>query len=116
MYEPHVTLLATVVAPPRHIVTESGVPLLTMRLASTPRWYDRSQGQWRDGETLVLNVTCWRTLADNVAASIRTGMPVVVSGRLRMRAWADQSGARRSALEVEAFSVGPDLSRGVATF
>jgi single-strand DNA-binding protein len=60
-------------------------------------------------------VSCWRTLADHVVASVHKGDPVVVAGRLRVREWTD--GDRQGThVDIEARSVGHDLSHGVTRF
>ena len=83
------------------------------RLACTPRI--RSKGEWGDGNTTWIDVSCFRGLADHVAASVRKGDPVVVIGRLRTNVW-DQDGQSRSRLVVEAETIGHDLNRGTAVF
>jgi single-strand DNA-binding protein len=66
-------------------------------------------GQWEDGDTSFYDVTCWGTLAENVAESITKGTRVVVSGRLQQRSWEDKEGNKRSKVEVVADAIGPDL-------
>lgn len=86
----------------------------SFRLACTPRL--RRNGEWCDGDTTWITVTCYRTLADNVASSVTKGDPVLVSGRLRTNTWVDAEGQRQERLLLEASSVGHDLSRGTASF
>ena len=62
-----------------------------------------------------MTVICWRKLADNVALCIRKGDPVVVKGRLSVRPY-EKDGVPRIVVEVDATSVGHDLSRGAAHF
>jgi single-strand DNA-binding protein len=114
MAEAHATIAGTVGTAPKLIPTRTGVDLASFRLASTPRWYDRNAQQWKDGETLWIGVSCWRALARNVNDSLRTGDGVVVSGKLVQRTFTDKSAQERSVIELEAASVGPDLTRGTA--
>jgi single-strand DNA-binding protein len=51
-----------------------------------------------------------------VAASVTVGDPVVVAGRLYTRDWTDSEGNLRTTYEMEAVSVGHDLSRGRGRF
>jgi single-strand DNA-binding protein len=67
-----------------------------------------------DGESLYLSVSCWRRLAEN-AASLVKGDPVIVRGKLRTREWTTEQGERRSVVELEANSIGPDLARCAVT-
>ncbi|MHB2024497.1 MAG: single-stranded DNA-binding protein [Mycobacteriales bacterium] len=106
-----VTVCGNVVADPIRRVTPSGLAVAGLRLASTPRRFDRVSGQWKDAPTLFINVTCWRSLADNVAQSLHKGDPVIVYGRLVFREWKDKEEQARHGYEIEALVMGPDLSR-----
>jgi single-strand DNA-binding protein len=95
---------------------DSGTSTAKLRVAYTERRFNRETGEWGDGPTSFVTVVCWRTLADNVAVCLRKGEPVLVRGRLRVREYEGKEGSRGSVTEVEASSVGHDLSRGVAHF
>jgi single-strand DNA-binding protein len=114
--EAQLSLTGYVASDPRSRETRSGVPQVSMRVAWTPRWIDRATGEWSDGHTSFLTVLCFRRLAVNVATCIRRGDPVVIKGRLSVRPYEDKDGNTRLAVEVDATSVGHDLSRGVANF
>ena len=94
----------------------TGTSTAKLRVAYTERRFNRETGEWADGPTSFVTVLCWRTLADNVAVCLRKGEPVLVRGRLRIREYEGKEGSSRIAVEVEASSVGHDLSRGVAHF
>ncbi|WP_197430242.1 single-stranded DNA-binding protein [Auraticoccus cholistanensis] len=96
-------------------VTRAGQTTASFRLACTPR-ARRAGGEWGDLETSWLTVTCYRSLADNVRASVAKGDPVVVVGRLRTQAWVDADGQRQDRQVLEATAVGHDLTRGTAVF
>lgn len=91
----------------------NGVPVASFRLAHTPRV--RRNEQWVDAPTTWITVTCFRALAENVAASLHKGHPVLVAGRLRTNVWSKE-GVTYERLALEAITVGHDLSRGTATF
>jgi single-strand DNA-binding protein len=55
-------------------------------------------------------VTCWRQLADNVAASLARGDRALVCGRLRQRSFETSEGERRVAYEIDADAVGAELT------
>lgn len=61
----------------------------------------------RDGErpTDFINVTAWRQTAEFVSRFFRKGDMIIISGRLQMRDWTDNSGNRRTVAEVLAESV-----------
>lgn len=114
MLEPLITVAGNVGATPRTRVVANGSVVTDFRIAHTPRKVDKTTGAWSDGETIWFGVSCWRLLAENVAASVKTGDRVVVSGHLRAHSWKNEQGEERSSLEIDARSVGFDLSRGKA--
>ncbi|MEN3361761.1 MAG: single-strand DNA-binding protein [Mycobacteriales bacterium] len=115
MYETTVTVIGNLVEDPRMRTTESGIEVTNFRIASTARRFDREAGSWVDGGSVYLGVACWRALGINVVTSLHKGDPVVVHGRLFTRQY-ERDGQTRSAYELEALTVGPDLARGTATF
>jgi single-strand DNA-binding protein len=114
VHEPHITVVGNVGAPPRTRVLPSGAVVTDFRVASTPRKHDRASDTWSDGETIWFGVTCWRGLAENVAASLQKGDRVVVTGRLGASSWTTDQGEKRSGLEIDAATVGLDLLRAKA--
>ncbi|MFB6894456.1 single-stranded DNA-binding protein [Kitasatospora sp. NPDC056327] len=115
MNETQVTVIGNVATEVTYAQTPNGVPVANFRLASTERRYDRARDGWVDGETQWLTVTAWRALAGHLIDSLAKGDPVVVSGRLRVREWTEGE-VKRSRVEIDARSVGHDLSRGTARF
>lgn len=114
MLDTYVTVVGNLVADPRLIETDGRAPMVSFRVASTPRRFDRRSGEWRDGETLFTNVTCWRGLAENVMLSLKKGNSVIVHGRLTKRGYETKAGEHRESVDIDALAVGPELSR-VAT-
>jgi single-strand DNA-binding protein len=113
MHDTQVTVVGNLVADPRFGTTKEGHPVASFRLASTARRFDRGVGEWRDGETLFANVTCWRGLAENVVASLKKGCAVIVLGRLNVRPWETKDGDKRESVDIDALAVGSELSRVV---
>jgi single-strand DNA-binding protein len=116
MNETMVTLVGHVATEPALRITTGGARVTSFRLASTERRFDKGVNDWRDAYTTFFTVTTWRTMAENVATSVNKGQPVVVHGRLRDSSYEAKDGQWRTVLEVEAFALGHDLSRGVAAF
>ena len=114
MQDAVITVAGNVGAPPRTRVVASGSVVTDFRIAYTPRKQDKATGAWSDLPTIWFGVSCWRALAENVAASVTTGDRVVVSGRLRAHTWKTEQGEERSSLEVDAQTVAFDLSRAKA--
>lgn len=94
----------------------NGTDRAIFRVGSTPRFFDRSQGSWRDLETVWVTVKTWRALANNVASSIHKGDPVVVVGKLRAQVWVDKDGQQQRRDVLEATTVCHDLARGTSAF
>ena len=102
-------------ADPELRLTAAGVKVTTLRIASTERRFDSGVNEWRDVSTTYMDVTCWRTLAENVVSSVHKGDPVVVSGKLRESSY-ERDGVKHYRYEIEAAHVGHDLNRGVSRF
>jgi single-strand DNA-binding protein len=92
--------------------TPNGVPVCRFSVANTPR--KREGDKFVDGEPTWVNVTAWRSLAQNVAESISAGDRVIVTGTLENRKWEDKEGNTRYSLDMTAEAVGPDLTWATA--
>jgi len=113
MNETHVTIVGTVISDQRRRTVADGSELISFRVASNERRFDRTTQQWVDGDTLYANVTCWRRLVIGVGAALGKGDPVIVTGRLYTRTY-EVEGQRRWSTEIDANTVGIDLSRCIA--
>jgi single-strand DNA-binding protein len=116
IHEAQVHLAGYVATEPKFKKVAGDTSSARLRVAYTARRRDKETGEWGDGPTSFVNIQCWRTLADNVSMSVHKGEPVLIMGRLQIRRFEDAEGAPRTAVEVEASSVGHDLTRGVAQF
>ncbi|MDF1606402.1 single-stranded DNA-binding protein [Nocardioides sp. YIM 152315] len=96
--------------------TAAGVPVGNFRLACTPRKFNRRTESWSEGQTQWYTVNVWRGLAENCAASLRRGDPVVVHGRLETRTYVNADNVEVLTFEIDAVHVGHDLSRGTSQF
>ncbi|OZD04679.1 single-stranded DNA-binding protein [Rhodococcus sp. 06-235-1A] len=111
MYEAQCAVVGTVITNPVKRSTPTGDEVLSFRMASNARRQDRTTGEWTDGGTLYLTVTCWRRLVRGVGASLMKGDPIIAYGQLRTNEYTNRDGVERSDLEMRASAVGPDLSR-----
>ena len=115
MNETMITVCGNVALEPRHVIKEDGLSITSFRVASTIRRFDTERKRWMDGDTTWLNVSCFRALAVNVAASVHKGDRVIVSGRLRTRRW--EKGERSGvSADLDATAVGHDLAWGTSTY
>jgi single-strand DNA-binding protein len=109
-----ITIAGNLVDDPELRFTPSGQPVAKFRVASTPRFLDKSTNEWKDGDSLFLTCNVWRQAAENVAESLTRGTRVIVSGRLRQRSYETKEGEKRTVYEVEVDDVGPSLKNASA--
>jgi len=108
------TVVGNLTADPELRFTPSGAAVANFTVASTPRYFDRQAGEWKDGEALFLRCNIWRQAAENVAESLTRGMRVIVQGRLRQRSFETKEGEKRTVVELEVDEVGPALRYATA--
>ena len=109
-----ITLVGNLTADPELRFTPSGAPVANFTVASTPRTFDRSTSEWKDGESMFINCSVWRRAAENVAESLTKGMRVIVQGRLKSRSYDTREGERRTVFEIDVDEVGPSLQFATA--
>ncbi|MGD6978577.1 MULTISPECIES: single-stranded DNA-binding protein [Citricoccus] len=111
----HITVRGFVATDPQVRMAQAGFSVGNFRLAATDRRFDREANAWVDGQTNWFTINMFRALALNAGASLAKGMPVIVTGRLKVRPWeaGDRTG---TAVEIEADSIGHDLTLGTARF
>jgi single-strand DNA-binding protein len=109
-----ITIIGNLVGDPELRYTPTGQAVAAFRIASTPRFMDRTTNEWKDGDSLFLSCNVWRQAAENVAESLQRGMRVIVSGRLRQRSYETKEGEKRTVYEVEVDEVGPSLRNASA--
>ncbi len=109
-----ITIAGNLVDDPELRFTPAGQPVARFRVASTPRYLDKSTNEWKDGDSLFLTCNVWRQAAENVAESLTRGTRVILSGRLRQRSYETKEGEKRTVYEVEVDDVGPSLRNASA--
>jgi single-strand DNA-binding protein len=111
MFETHLTIVGTLITPVNRRRLTDGTSVVSFRVASNERRFDRATASWTDGDSLYVQVSCWRQLAENVHRSFNVGDPIIVRGRLHSRSYDDRDGKRQTVIELEGLAVGPDLTR-----
>ena len=109
-----ITIVGNLVGDPELRYTPTGQAVANFRIASTPRFMDRTTNEWKDGDSLFLSCNVWRQAAENVAESLQRGMRVIVQGRLRQRSYETKEGEKRTVYEIEVDEVGPSLRNASA--
>ena len=92
----------------------SGAAVANFTIASTPRRFDRTTNKWEDGDTLYLNCTAWREMAENIAESLSKGMRVWANGTLKQRQFENTAGQKVTVTELEVEEAGPSLRYATA--
>ena len=94
-----VILVGNLGAKPELKSTNSGMSVVSMRLATSERKKDRDSGMWND-HTEWHTVTVFGSTADNCCKYLDKGRQVYVEGRLQTRKWEDKEGRDRWSTEV----------------
>lgn len=116
MRDIHTTVIGNATAAPSIHDHPDGSSSTSVRIAVTGSYFDRSKGEFVDRPTEFITVYARRTLGENVAASVRKGQPLIVTGRLGSSEWVDKDGVTRFSLTLWAESIGHDLRYGKALF
>jgi single-strand DNA-binding protein len=112
-----VSVAGYIATDPEYLKSKPGTAaMVKMRLAWTPRRFDRETNGWVDQTTSFVWVKCWRKLAENAAFSLSKGDSIVVTGPLTVSEYLAKDGTRRTSVEITANAIGHDLSRGVSSF
>ena len=91
-----VILAGRIVADPELKQTQSGVALVSFRLAVNRRF----NGQQNEAD--FFNVTAWRAQAEFVSRYFKKGSSIFVVGTIQNRSWTDQQGVKRYATDIVA--------------
>ncbi len=104
------TIVGNVCDEPVKRITRSGHAVANLRVASTPRYYDRGRGAGPTADAVRRRDVLAR-LAEHVRSSVHKGDPIVVTGRYTSHTY-EVNEQLRYAQTLEAFALGHDLSRG----
>ena len=95
-----VMLIGTVGAEPEVRYVEQGVPVASLRLATTERGYTLQNGTQVPERTEWHNIVVWRRLAETVEKYVHKGDKLYIEGQLRTRTWNDRNGVKRYTTEI----------------
>lgn len=100
-----ITISGRLTADPVLRYTPSGTAVASFTVAHSERKFDKATNQWVDeGDTLFLNVDCWKALAEGATESLVKGDPVTVTGKLRQENW-EKNGEKKSRVKLVADEV-----------
>jgi single-strand DNA-binding protein len=115
MDETTITVSGNLTGAPELRVTPQGVSVCRFTIASTPRFFDKASGEFRDGDSLFMMCTAWRELAEHVAESMKKGQRVIAIGRLTQSTWETEAGEKRSAMALQVDDLGASMRFATVT-
>ncbi|MFG2469220.1 single-stranded DNA-binding protein [Streptomyces canus] len=107
--ETPITLVGNLTDDPELKFTDGGAALAKFTIAVTPRTFDRTANEWKDGTTAFYRCAAWRQLAEHIADSLKKGSRVVANGRMRQHDWTTDQNEKRSMLAVEIDDIGASV-------
>ena len=112
MKEQTITIAGRLAGDPEVRFTPSGAAVASFTVAYTPSKYDKTSGQWQDGETQWWRCQAWNqgklTLAENMANMFKKGDAVILHGVLEARTYETREGEKRTVTEVRVQHIGKD--------
>lgn len=110
-----ITITGHLTIDPEYVRVKDDLFKTKMRIASSRRFpvnnSDTGVVEWRETDSVFIDVEAWDALARNVKQSLYKGMPVIVVGSLNSSPYTDTQGIRRTKFTVRALQVGLDLNR-----
>lgn len=94
-------------ADPEVRFTPSGAAVANFTVAENHR--KKSGDSYVDDGSTFYRVAAWKSLGENIGASLRKGDRVTVTGELRTREYEARDGSAGRSLDITARTVGPDL-------
>jgi single-strand DNA-binding protein len=95
-----VLLVGNLTKDPELRYTPQGTAVVNLRLAVNRKFRDKNQ-ELKE-EACFVTAVVWNKQAETCNQYLHKGSPILVEGRLQSRSWEDNSGQKRSVLEVRA--------------
>lgn len=95
----HITIMGRLTRDPELRRTGGGVAVASFTVAVDRDFMDKQSGV---KETDYIDCVAWRQTGEFVSKYFKKGSMIVVSGRLQIRNWVDNNGAKRRSAEVVA--------------
>ena len=104
----NITIIGNLTRDPELRFTQGGAAVTDIGVAWNESRRNKETQQWEDVPSY-FDITCWFDLAENVAATLRKGDRVVVTGNLKWESWQTADGESRNKVKVIADDVAPSL-------
>ena len=85
--------------------TQSGIAVVTFRMAVNRRFVSRDASSGQPPEVDFFTVTAWRSTAEFVNRFFKKGSSICVIGSIQNRSWTDQQGQKRYMTDIVAEEV-----------
>lgn len=90
--------------------SQGGMAICSFTAVADKKKRDEAKGEWVDDKVIFVKITCFKQLAEHVAASVTKGTNVIVSnGQVSVDEWETQEGEKRSTVEIVANDLGVSL-------
>lgn len=110
-----ITVVGNLTDAPELRFTQTGTAVTSVTIAMTERVFDRSSGEWKDGDSTYVRGTVWKNNgAENLAESLEKGARVIAHGKLKQRNFEDRDGNKRTVIEMDIEEIGPSIKYAVA--
>jgi len=113
--EIQITVIGNLTADPEMRYTQNGLAVVNLTIASTPKVFDKQANAMKDGDPVFMRGSAWREFAEHIAGSLTKGTRVIASGVLKQRQYETKEGEKRSSMELQIDSIGPDLRWATAS-
>ena len=113
--EIQITVVGNLTADPELRYTQSGLAVVNVTIAQTPRTFDKNTNAMKDGNAVFMRASAWREFAEHIAGSLTKGMRVIALGQLVQRSYETKEGEKRTSMELQIDSIGPDLRWATAS-
>lgn len=107
---PSITATGNIAVDPVLRFNKNGDPVLGFLMICNERRKD-DNGNWVDGKNLAINVSVWRTAAEDAAENLIKGDQVTVVGRISTRDYTDANGDTKRVIDLDADTIAKTFGR-----
>jgi len=102
-----INLLGNLTRDPEIKYTNEGTAICEMGIAVGKKWIDK---EGKESESVdFFNITCWNTMAENCAASLKKGDRVLLNGHMNLRSWENKEGKKFNIINMTADTIAASL-------
>ncbi|MCD4670949.1 MAG: single-stranded DNA-binding protein [Actinomycetia bacterium] len=102
-----INLLGNLTRDPEMKYTNEGTAICEMGIAVGKKWIDK---EGKESESVdFFNITCWNTMAENCAASLKKGDRVLLNGHMNLRSWENKEGKKFNIINITADTIAASL-------